>query len=173
MGYSTPPTAVPGASLAAATWNSGVRDSLIAAAKPPRCRMRRTTNLSVANATPTAVPLDTADVDTDSIWVSGTPSRLIAPVDGLYLAGGGGQFAVNATGARMVYLQKSGGTILAMFHGIGNGTWYVGGAVNTPVVMSAGDYIEMYVYQTSGGALNLDTTVSGYPIWASLVLASY
>lgn len=124
------------------------------------CSLYRTTATSVPNTTNTTLPLDAEDYDTDGFHAPGTnPSRITIP------AGFGGIYVVTYTvetatpgGASAVatWIQKNGVS----------GTRYAGdGANNSPsqtvptkgsLLMSliAGDYIEIGVFHSSGGALN-------------------
>lgn len=164
---------------APAGWGTQTDDNFEAVAKPPRVRVRRTTNQSILNTTSTQVIFGVEDYDYaagnvggiagGTGWVIGNPTRLVAPIGGTYQAAGGMQFAINATGARLWWLMLNGTTTLCLGHSVGNGTWYTGNSISTDVKMAASDYIELWCYQSSGGALNVDVT---YPIWASLRLVA-
>ncbi|MGI8425553.1 MAG: hypothetical protein ACR2M4_02950 [Actinomycetota bacterium] len=170
MGYTDPPpTAVAGQTLKAVDWNLKVRDNISAAAKPPRARVRRTTNQSIPNNASTVLSFDTADYVSDNIWLVGSPTRLVAPVTGIYSVKGGAQFAVNLTGARLLFITK-GVTTIATNHSVGNASWYVGGTVESEINLTAGEYVELLAYQASGAALNIDVA---YPVWFAMSLISY
>lgn len=161
----TPATGVP----VPAAWGTQVRANDEATAKPPSCRVRRTTNQAVGHAMSSAVVWDTEDYDTGNIWVPGTPDTFTIPTAGKWGISFGAQFAINATGARLFWVQV-GGTILAISNGVGSATWYIGATVYAEALFAAGDAVKLFVYQGSGATLNLDIT---YPIWAAAHLIAY
>jgi hypothetical protein len=89
------------------------------------------------------------------MWVVGSASRITVPLDGWYSFTGWVSFAANATGVRGVKIRQGGSTALA-FHRVpaaGAGTTELT-VVSGPVSLSATNYVELTVEQTSGGALN-------------------
>lgn len=163
--YTTPPTAVVGANLPAADWNTKIRDSIEDVAKPKRVRVTRAAALSIPNAAITGVPFTAESYDQGGLWVVGSPSRLTIPNGGagVWRATVSGHFAANATGVRLIGILKNGGygAVLAL---VGSAAGEVGGTVTYEDVLAVGDYLEMFAFQTSGAALNLTTT---YGIWAT------
>jgi hypothetical protein len=115
-----------------------------------------TANTAIATATVTAVNFATESFDTDGIHDNVTNnSRLTCQLTGKYLVVVAAQFEFNATGDRAAYIYKN-GAIYSLVVDIG--------ATNTQTAMvsgvdflslTAGDYIEMRVFQDSGGNLNL------------------
>ena len=168
--YTTPPTAVAGAKLTAADWNTKVRDSIIAVAKPPSCRVKRTTSHSIPNNVATAIPFTAEDWDTQNLWVVGNPTVLLAPVAGIYLATFTGAFAANAVGVRQMYISDSVGGIGAIWNAAGAAGWYQGSAISGIFTLAANGYVQCLVHQSSGAALNLDIAAT---ITASLTLLHY
>lgn len=160
--YTTPPTATAGYGLAAADWNTKIRDSLEDVAKPKRAKVNRTTVLSIPNNIVTAITYVNEEYDSDNLWVVGTPDTLTIPPGGagLWRFILNAQFAINATGARHLSITQN-GTIKGSFNNAGNAAWYVGGCVVAEFICVVGDAIKTLAYQTSGGALNLD---NAYPI---------
>lgn len=162
-----------------AAWGLGVRDDLEWLAKPPRARVSRSTSQSIPHNSSTAIAFDVEEYDYaagnfggiagGAIWSAATPTRLIAPFTGTYITQGSGQFAANATGARIITLSVNGTTNISVSNGGGAAAWYVGSPISADIRLAAGDYVEMYAYQTCGGALNFD---AAYPIWASLRLVA-
>jgi hypothetical protein len=146
------------------TQTLGVKWAAAGGATFTGCGAERTTNQSISNGTWTAVQLNATDLyDTDSIHDTVTNNtRFTVPTgkDGKWRFTTSGQFASNGTGLRAVGLAKN-GTLLAARYGqnyrtaIGSGG--VGTAMNgtSDLSLAAADYIEMYVYQDSGGSLNL------------------
>jgi hypothetical protein len=90
-------------------------------------------------------------------------SRLVAAESGLYRVSCQVRWASNGTGERVFTINKNaagavgGGTRLLDDTGVG-----VGGGVPTvrgrsfPATLNAGDYIELFTRQGSGGSLNVD-----------------
>jgi len=153
MPYMTPPTAVPGATLNAADWNTKVRDSIIAAAKPPACKVRRTTSQSIPTSTATAIAFSVEDWDTANMWSVAFPTRLIAPVAGFYSAKFSAAFDVNSTGIRQLWIRDNAGVIHGVHNSVGNTIWYVGSAISVDVNLAAAGYVECVALHTSGGSL--------------------
>jgi hypothetical protein len=125
------------------------------------CRVRRTSNQSIPNATWTQISFSTAVFDDrpgiSSQWSSGSPTRLTCQVSGTYLIVGQVSFNGNSTGRRIIRLLQDGTTQLAL-HGVNSGTSsQIHLTVSTIVKLSVNDYIELGAYQESGGALDVTT----------------
>jgi hypothetical protein len=115
---------------------------------------------SIPSVTRTAISFDTLDYDIGSLSNLGAqPTRLTVPADagpGAWLIQGWIIWAANVTGSRAAYLVKNGSAIdLTAIQGPPDSA----GACAQPVHYcdnnpSPGDYYELYVYQSSGGALN-------------------
>lgn len=94
-------------------------------------------------------------------------SRLTVPAGfgGRYLIGGMAQLAANATGLRMARIIKNGATVIS--HGGSFGTSASVGArvlpASTIVDLIATDYVELQVWQNSGGALNSENAADYAP----------
>jgi hypothetical protein len=127
---------------------------------------------SINNSTWSALTFDTENFDTNTFHDNSTNNtRLTIPSGkgGYYSIGGNIVFAGNATGIRAVGIYKNGSAFVYV-SGIPGGVASDIRA-NFAYVMSltAGDYVEVYALQTSGGALNImpnqsDTTFSAYLI---------
>jgi hypothetical protein len=114
---------------------------------------------SISNATNTALTFDNENFDTDSFHDNSTnTSRFTIPAGkgGKYLFTGAIDWAAEAAGYRAVILYKNGSSIGYMSqiaghaNGVNNAFSFVANAVAT-------DYFEIFVLQTSGGALNIDS----------------
>lgn len=131
------------------------------------------TYLSAAQTTPsgvgTAISWDAEYFDySDPMHSTVTnPTRLVAVATGRYLITGQVCFATNATGIRSVQFRLNaagsytGGTSIAYTSGPGNSV--TNAVAATPVCyrdMVAGDYIELFINQTSGIALGISTTLA-------------
>jgi hypothetical protein len=120
--------------------------------------------VAISNATWTTITWDTEDYDTDAFWASSpNATRITIPSGkgGKYLFNFSACFASNASGVRLCKLQKNGTDIL-----FGNWMGASGDAltINGSGVLnlSASDYIEMQVYQSSGGNLNINTKIGNF-----------
>lgn len=118
---------------------------------------------SIPNATTTAVIWDTEVYDPYGLWVSSAPTRITLISAGVYMVRAYVAFASNVTGIRSLGLSTSGGVIgesNTMSAAVDN----LGRVATMRIAyFNAGDYIEAWAHQTSGGALNLDNSagVSG------------
>jgi hypothetical protein len=118
---------------------------------------------TISNATATAITFDSELFDTDSLHSTSTnTSRLTVPTGkgGKYLVCGTVAFAANTTGNRGIYIYKNGSiinyaTIIQTVTVASNGTFAPFSIVTQ---LSAADYIEIFVYQSSGGNLAVTST---------------
>jgi hypothetical protein len=124
-------------------------------------------NLSLTNNTTTLIPNGSLTIakDTDSGWSSGSSNYAI-PVNGFYRIRLFAMYQNNATGDRYTNVTLNGtSTTTDSIAEIGSGGSATYNAYHHAVVadrlLSAGDILRFYVYQNSGGALNLLQAVSG------------
>lgn len=162
MPWAAPRTWVTGELVTSTIMNAHVRDELVALRdSAPAVTVYRNSNLSLTNNTETVVTWSAAADDNDVMWAGGAPTRLTCKTAGLFLGTSGVWFAANATGQRYGYLRKNGSG------GVGNAgiKSAIRGAnaaaasttLELPffVQLAVNDYIELIVYQDSGGALNV------------------
>lgn len=147
----------------AANLNAGIEDALAFLLDPPRCSLYRSSALSLSDNTWTLVSWDSESWDSDAMHsTSSNTSRLVFTTAGRYLVTLNAWFAVNSTGGRAVNLTKNG----AGSRSASNVVLSDGGVQSTATAetlvsvsversFSANDYIEMWAWQGSGGALNL------------------
>jgi hypothetical protein len=165
--YAAPPTAVAGQPLAAADWNTKIRDSLESIARPPHCLVYRNTAQLVGNAGLSTVVFLGASAQTDVFWAAPNPSRMTCPAGlaGKYLFQACPNWDISGPGGRYIACLKNGAGVWSVNDG-GSAAWYIQQQINCTVDLVAGDYVELGVYQNSGAALNLKGDV--YAIYASL-----
>lgn len=171
MAYSTPPNFVAGAVLTEANLDV-LSDDISFLANPPRCRVYNSGNLSIATSTWTALTLDSERYDTDTMHSTAVnTSRITFTTAGTYLVGAHVIFDVNATGVRGLRLVLGGSTPLAeqmigSFGGLNPSL-----SIATAYQFTAGQYVEMQAYQSSGGNLNVLGGVGNQTpeFWAHLV----
>jgi hypothetical protein len=113
---------------------------------------------SIATNTITALTFDSEDWDTDGFHsTSVNTSRLTIPtgLGGYYLISFNYVFATNATGLRNGLIRKNGSDICTMADVSAiSAIAYPGYSFQTILNLAAADYLEVFVYQTSGGNLN-------------------
>jgi len=123
-----------------------------------KCRLYRTVNQSIPNATMTFVEWDAEDFDDYGMHDPAIPQTITIKQAGKYLTFGQAYFAINATGRRAIRLRKNAvilGAVIQMA---------VTGDYTAMIGCSFADYavndtIDMIVYQNSGAALDL---IGGY-----------
>jgi hypothetical protein len=124
----------------------------------PCARVYHNAAQSVTNNALTALAFNSERFDTDAIHDTVTNnSRLTATTAGKYQITGSAQFAGNANGVRIVQIRKGGATVLASQTTINIGANAMDLTITTLEDMAAGDYVELVIYQDSGGALNINS----------------
>lgn len=130
-------------------------------------RCYRSTAQSINNGAWTAISFDTEQFDTYNLHDNSVnPTRITLPNAGRYLVTGQANFVSSVAGAiRGVSIRRNGVSYLAAYYvapiGGGNET-----AMPTSAIIettAANDYIELCVYQDSGGTLNTATFGSQNP----------
>lgn len=131
----------------------------------PQARVYNNANISLPTSGTFAVlTFNTERYDNGALHsTSVNTSRLTAPITGLYSGGCSVTFASNLTGRREVVIQINGTTNIAY-----DAIPAVNGAQTRLSVpfewqMVAGDYLEVFAMQTSGGALNVETQANYSP----------
>jgi hypothetical protein len=128
------------------------------------CSVYKSAAQSIANTTSTTLTFDSEAFDTDAFHSNVTNnSRITIPAGkaGKYLVSALIVFATNATGIRGVSLMKNGATIANLVQGPSgatNSTYSNGSAVFD---LAVADYLEIQVYQSSGGNLNVGSGSDG------------
>lgn len=158
-------------------WGDTVRDDVAylagdaASGNPkPLARVYNSAALTIANNTPTALTFNSERFDIAGMHsTSSNTSRLTVPTGcgGKYRIGAHIQWASNASGNRAVWLYANGATVCA----VEEKTPFSGAAISMSVstlwTLAAGDYVEVYVQQTSGGSLNVNVASAYSPeFWA-------
>lgn len=118
-------------------------------------RAYRSGNVTVGNGADTLVDWAAVNNDPWGCWSGTNASRLTAPVDGRYMAIGVVRWVANSTGMRAVWI-TSGGVDLARNQVAAAPSGITALTVVTPPTnLNKGEYIQMYVRQSSGGNLDL------------------
>ena len=121
----------------------------------------RTTAQSIPDNSWTAISFDTIRSEekpaTSSQWSSGSPTHLTCRLPGRYLIVASVRFAGNATGSRGINIKVNGAWKMAVLIPP-PGTLETIISVNDIIGLQTDDYVEVFVYQNSGVALNADAT---------------
>lgn len=124
----------------------------------PRARVYNSANISIATTTDTTITFDSERFDVGGCHsTSSNTSRLTVPSggDGLYLITAHIVWESNASGYRRLRLQVNGTTTIAgQFSPTSTGLVF-DQSLSTIYQLAAGDYVEMVVRQSSGGAVNV------------------
>lgn len=151
--------------------NQELRDNLLSlrALHDASIRVHRTAVQSLANNARTPIAWQAAAYQTGIAWSAATlPTQITVAVSGLYLLVTSLPFANVVGGQRGVGWRKNGeATAWDLQLQPGNGVDTVNGI--ELIDLAAGDFIEVYGYQTSGAALSTVSTGEG-ACWAALSL---
>jgi hypothetical protein len=118
------------------------------------------TTQSVPNNTATAITFSAELFDTNTFHSTSTnTSRMTIPTGygGTYRVSCNALFDTNAVGFRQLRLFKNGAAYFFSPEVAGSATVYVGVTITYTLQLVAGDYIEMFALQNSGGNLNVFT----------------
>lgn len=120
----------------------------------PGARITHSANQSTTNNTNFTLAYDTSIENDSGYWSSGANTKLTIPAGygGRHLVTLSLRWAANAVGYRLATIQLNGATPLAIDIR-DSGASEVAQAISFTRRFVAGDYIESYVRQTSGGAL--------------------
>lgn len=158
-----------------ASWGDIVRDDIEwlagGSSNPkPSCKVYNSAAQSIANNTNTALTFNSEYWDNGGMHSTAVnTSRITIPASsgGKYWIGGNAEFVANATGTRWIGLQLNGSSFIARKQIPSNsGSYDTGLFVATMQSLSAGDYVELIVYQNSGGALNVTNATVAQHFWA-------
>lgn len=122
-------------------------------------RVYRSTAQSIPNTTLTALSWDTEVHDTADCWDIAQPTRLVAPFDGYYMAGGSIELGASqvTAAARLFITVRINGTDYkgANENHTISGKAAVAGVATGMFWMNEGDYAEIIVYHDIGAAKNV------------------
>lgn len=128
----------------------------------PRARVFRSTALSPASATWTKIPLDTVEngLDNDGMFDAAN-GRLSCKTAGTYALSGNLIYLANASGGNRIIALVVNGVIRAAQNTPATAAAAARGNATCIIDLAVGDYVELWTYQDSGGALALTLTDSG------------
>ena len=119
--------------------------------------------LTIANNTSTIATFPSERFDTAGFHsTSVNTGRFTIPAGyaGWYVINARFRWDKNGTGSRSLIVKKNGSTLSASSEIPGDATIYQGNQINTLDLYAAGDYVEIEVFQSSGGNLSLFTDTS-------------
>lgn len=138
--------------------STGVKWAAVPTASFKGCQLWKSNNQSINNATYTAITFDSENFDTDGFHSTVTnTSRITIPagLGGKYLITFTAGYAASATGIRGSALYKNGSQTHIMFQVSASSAadhFFAGSQIMN---LTAGDYVEIFLYQNSGGALDV------------------
>lgn len=169
MAYVAPTVRSVGDAVTAADYNIMANDVISfrnnSGVVPPAVRLERGTAQSISNTTDTLVTWPTEVFDTDGMYTA-TSDTITVVTAGIYQINVTVEFAVNATGIRVVSLLKNPSSASDQSSRIAStavsATSVAGGncvlSCSTIISLVATNTIKVQVYQSSGGALNVGST---------------
>src|SRR5262245_18850717 len=136
----------------------------------PAVHVTRTTAQSIEDSVTTAVAFDSERYDTAAMHDNATNNtRLTAPVPGIYLVAAAVAWPFDPDGFRQLHLRVNGTMTDIAFQGVD--PIAAGLQAATQVRLEAGDFVEAYVFQDSGGLLNVSKFNDSSPEFSMTWLA--
>ena len=156
-------TVAVGDKITASLWNDDVRDAVNFLISPPRCKVYKTANQSIANSAWACLTWNAEAFDSDTMHDNTTSnSRITFTTAGTYQITYNAMWANSATGLRNHTIEKngtttqgSGTTIIEPFAISPVAATHSGASISVIASFVAGDWIQAFAWQNSGGALNL------------------
>lgn len=121
------------------------------------CALANSAPQSIPNNTLTAVTFDTENFDTDSFHSTSTnTSRITIPtgMTGKYLLNATMRYGLAASGIKRTKVYKNGNALYDVGEEANNASVYTMQSKSYLINLSAGDYLELFAFQNSGGALD-------------------
>jgi len=125
--------------------------------------VKRTTNQAVASATAVVLSFDTDVQDVYGMWSSGSPTNLVAPIQGWYEVGINVTWAATSGGGgppEVRFIQNGTAVIVASTGLQNDGTHATQQNHDTKLYCLAGDIITISVLQRTGASLNVTGAVA-------------
>ena len=160
MAWIDPSAVAQGEVLTSAKWNQDVVANTIALRVPPMCIVGRTAPLNQTTSDAwEAFTFDTETLDTDGMWASSpNPTQVTISTAGVYAV----NFIVNVsatTGTVATAIKKNGDFAAFLQSKAAHASAsYMTGTCYLP--LAGADYVEGFVYQSTGGAVSMDATMA-------------
>lgn len=120
----------------------------------PAAGVSNSANVAVPHATPTAIPFDNERFDIGEFHPGGSP-RLVAPAGGTYIVTANIAWGLNPNGGRRLELRLNAGPTIASVFQNATSVAEIHQGVAKVVRLAAGDFVEVFAVQTSGGTVNV------------------
>lgn len=146
-----------------ASYFNALRDAINFLTNRPTAMVYQTAAQSLANGAFTAITMDSTILDTYGQHSNTTNnSRFTCQLAGWYSVSGGVSYLTNTTGSRGALIYKNGAALTQATGGIvaASNALHVAMTGEFLIQLAVGDYVELYGWQNSGGALS--TAGSGY-----------
>lgn len=171
MAVPTERTWVDGDDLDTTTLNGGVRDPITFLMERPTVQLRQTASQVVATSTFVALTFTTGeDIDSEGGHDTGSnTSRYVAQEDGWYQFSGAVSLEANTSGRRLCRWAKNGTEVSGSrieIEVVTGGGDCIFSARTMLISLSAGDYVELHAWQSSGA--NRNTVVSAAELQSSM-----
>ena len=160
--WSSPPEWAVGQLVTAADMQL-LSDDLNVLRGPPTVHVTHNANQSISDDTDTVLAFNTERQKTDTAFHDNTTnnSRIVIQETGWHFISACVEWASGGTGYRRASVRLNGTTILWRNHVAANNT--TTNALAFKRYLTAGDYLEVVVRQTNGGALNVQSSSSYSP----------
>ncbi len=137
------------------------------------CRVYNSANQAIGTAAFTKLTFDSEEFDTDAMHaVAGATSRLTCKTAGKFLITANVWWAANATGTRIVRIKLNDTTYIASVqYPVNSAAYATVQSLSTIYNLAVSDYIEVDVYQDSGGNLNSVYTAQMSPEFMMVKIA--
>ena len=143
-------------------WSSGLQLSSDAETRVVAARYTTGAAQSIPNNTNTVLDFGTKDFDTHNAVTTGASWRYTAPVSGYYRVAVCATFQANGGGTRAGILRKNGVDHSVMDSQLSFGSGQTDAVQGSALVqLNPGDYIDVVVFQNTGGAKSMDSTATG------------
>lgn len=169
MAYSSPAAPVTGTTISKTTFGDVVKADLDFLANPPACRVYHNAAQSIPNVTGTLLAFNSERYDTDTMHDTVTNnSRITIKTAGLYVVTLNFTWPTNGTGERRASIFLNGATQIAFSStSPAQITTDNGICLATIYKLAVNDYLTVQVYQSSGGALNVNSGSNYSPEFAA------
>ena len=173
-------TVAVGDKITASLWNDDVRDAVNFLISPPRVKVYKTANQSIANSAWACLTWNAEAFDSDTMHDNATSnSRITFTTAGTYQITYNALWANNSTGLRNHTIEKngtttqgSGTTIIEPFAISPVAATHSGASISVMASFVAGDWIQAFAWQNSGGALNLAGVTEAHSTFSACWISS-
>ncbi|MEV8324502.1 hypothetical protein [Kitasatospora sp. NPDC056731] len=165
----TPASVAPGNFITGALWNANVYNGLFYLLNRPLFEGYQSAAQSIGSGSLIALAIDTTIVDTYGGHSNATNNSryTVQPgAAGWYQVTSTAGFVANPNGARALEIHKNGVVIKLGYSGTDDSRADIAAALQCTAIvqLAAGDYVEGYVYQTSGAALSTNPVATGMTV---------